>query len=102
MNSGECLIFDVEMADCLYFSSPCFWLKAFYARFKMPVRYTAVFLFITRYKLLFDDWRGYLIALFSLVWVANVYMALFGRVRLDLKKEHVEITTKEAALSKDK
>jgi len=26
---------------------------------------TAVFLCITRYKLLFDDWRGYLIAGFS-------------------------------------
>jgi hypothetical protein len=43
---------------------------------------TAVILFITRYKLLFDDWRGYLIAGFSLVWVANVYMSFFGRLRL--------------------
>src|ERR1700693_3282213 len=33
---------------------------------------TAAFLIITRYKLLFPDWRGYLIAGFSLVWVANV------------------------------
>ena len=37
---------------------------------------TAVFLFITRYKLMFDDWRGYLVAGFSLVWLANVYMSL--------------------------
>lgn len=55
-----------------------------------------VFLIVTRYKLLFTDWRGYLIAGFSLVWVANVYMSLFGRIRLDLRKERAEIATEEA------
>jgi hypothetical protein len=41
--------------------------------------YVAVFfLFITRYTLLFDDWRGYLIAGFSLVWLANVYMSFLA------------------------
>jgi len=59
---------------------------------------TAAFLLITRYKLLFPDWRGYLIAGFSLVWVANVYMGLFGRVRLDIRKERAQIGTAEAAL----
>src|ERR1700722_14353395 len=56
----------------------------------------AVFLFITRYKLLFPDWRGYLIAGFSLVWVANVYMGLFAKIRLDLKKERVQIKKEES------
>jgi hypothetical protein len=56
---------------------------------------TVVFLLITRYKLLFDSWRGYLIAGFSLVWVANVYISLFARIRLDIKRERVEISTKE-------
>ena len=60
---------------------------------------TAAFLVITRYKLLFPDWRGYLIGGFSLVWVANVYMGLFGRIRLDLRKERAEISTKEAVLA---
>ena len=55
----------------------------------------AAFLAITRFHLLFDDWRGYLIALFGLVWVANFYMSLFGRVRLDIKRERIEIETKE-------
>ena len=32
------------------------------------------FLFITRFKLIYTDWRGYLIAGFALVWVANQYM----------------------------
>ena len=52
---------------------------------------TILFLIITRYKLLYSDWRGYLIAGFALVWVANQYMSLFGRLRLDIKRERVEI-----------
>ena len=52
---------------------------------------TIFFLIITGYKLLFDDWRGYLIAGFALVWIANQYMSLFGRLRLDIKRERVEI-----------
>jgi hypothetical protein len=59
----------------------------------------AVFLIVTRYKLLFTDWRGYLMAGFSLVWIANVYMGLFGRIRLDLRKERAEIATEEAGLA---
>jgi hypothetical protein len=49
------------------------------------------FLAITRYKLLYQDWRGYLIAGFALVWIANQYMSLYGRLRLDIKRERVEI-----------
>ena len=63
---------------------------------------TAAFLIVTRYKLLFPDWRGYLIAGFSLVWVANVYMGLYGRIRLDLRKERAEIATEEAGLARTK
>jgi hypothetical protein len=59
---------------------------------------SAAFLMTTRFKLLFPDWRGYLIAGFSLVWVANVYMGIFGRIRLDLRRERVEIQTEEASL----
>ena len=54
-----------------------------------------VFLAITRFTMLYSDWRGYLIAGFALVWVANLYMSLFGRLRLDIKKERVEIKEKE-------
>jgi hypothetical protein len=56
---------------------------------------TAVFLFITRYKLLYEDWRGYLLALFALVWVANQYMSLYNRLRLDIKSERIETEIKE-------
>jgi len=58
---------------------------------------TAAFLYITRYRLLFDDWRGYLVAGFSLVAVANLYMSLFGRLRGEIKQEKVEIALAEAA-----
>src|SRR5438105_13399800 len=34
-----------------------------------------IFLAITGYKLLYVDWRGYLISWLALVWVANFYMA---------------------------
>ncbi len=50
--------------------------------------YVAIaFLALTRFKLLYLDWRGYLIALFALVWVANQYMSLYALLRQDLKKE---------------
>ena len=61
---------------------------------------TAVFLFITRYKLLFDDWRGYLIAGFSLVWLANVYMSFFGRLRLEIREDRLDIAKAESQAKK--
>jgi hypothetical protein len=57
---------------------------------------TALLLTITRYQLLFDSWRGYLIAGFSLVWIANLYMAIFGRLRLEIKSQKLEIAQGEA------
>src|SRR5918997_6600603 len=57
---------------------------------------TAFFLFVTDYKLLFDDWRGYLIGGFSLVWIANQYMSLYNRLRLDIKSEKAEAEIKES------
>jgi len=52
---------------------------------------TIIFIFLCDYKLLLNDWRGYLIALFALVFVANIYMSLFGLLRQAIKKEKVEI-----------
>jgi hypothetical protein len=56
---------------------------------------TALFLIITRFKLLFADWRGYLVALFALVWIANQYMSIYDRLRLDIKSERIESEIKE-------
>jgi hypothetical protein len=61
--------------------------------------YVAIFfLIVTRYRLLLDDWRGYLIAFFALVAVANVYMSSFGRLRQEVKSEKLEAEKKEKEL----
>ena len=58
--------------------------------------YVTIFMLtITGYKLLFTDWRGYLIAGFSLVWIANMYMSLFALLRVDMKKVKFEANIKE-------
>jgi len=56
---------------------------------------TVALLIATRFTLVYDDWRGFVISGFSLVWVANHYMSLFGRLRLGIKSERVDITLKE-------
>src|SRR6187431_2413905 len=38
---------------------------------------TILFLFITQFHLLYNDWRGYLVGGFALVWIANIYMSIF-------------------------
>lgn len=52
---------------------------------------TLFFIFICDFKLLIPDWRGYIIAGFSLVFLANIYMSLFALLRQAIKKEKVEI-----------
>jgi hypothetical protein len=49
-----------------------------------------LFLILTGYKLLLADWRGYVIAGFSIVWVANIYMSTFSLLRQNIKKEMTE------------
>lgn len=56
---------------------------------------TVAFIIFTRYHLLFDNWKGYIIAEFALVWIANIYMSLFSLLRQDIKKEKIEIEEKE-------
>lgn len=63
---------------------------------------TAFFLIITRFTMLYEGWRGYLISWFALVWMANVYMSIFNRLRLDIKHENVVIATEEAVLKQEK
>ncbi|MGH9172900.1 MAG: hypothetical protein ACRD1H_01015 [Vicinamibacterales bacterium] len=56
---------------------------------------TVGILFLTHFRLLYDDWRGYLVSGFSLVWVANHYMSLFGRIRIGIKSERIDVSLKE-------
>ena len=52
-------------------------------------------LIMTGYRLLLPDWRGFILAGFALVWVANLSMSLFARLRLEIKSERVDIDLKQ-------
>ena len=58
---------------------------------------TVAVLLVTHFKLLYDDWRGYVVAFFSLVFVANSYLNLYSRLRVDIASEKKTI---EAATAK--
>jgi hypothetical protein len=44
---------------------------------------------LTNFKLLIDDWRGYIIAFFAVAWIANQSMSLYRSLRVGIKKENV-------------
>jgi hypothetical protein len=87
---------------CAARSRDCRWLalrKFFYlftCEFCFSHWVSALFLVITRFKLLYSGWRGYLVGGFALVWVANIYMSFFGRLRLEIREERAEVKVKEA------
>jgi len=60
---------------------------------------TVGILFLTNFTLLIDDWRGYIIAGFALVWMSNSYMSLFAFLRQNIKKEKTQITVLEKNVS---
>ncbi|NBB22156.1 hypothetical protein GVN20_22560 [Runella sp. CRIBMP] len=61
---------------------------------------TIFFLFLTDFKLLMPDWRGYLVAGFALVWLANLYMNIYALIRQAIKKEKTEIKILEKKTEK--
>lgn len=62
---------------------------------------TILFLVLTNFTLLFDDWRGYLISGFSLVWIANIYMSLYALIRIDLKKGRISTKIEEQKIQEE-
>lgn len=58
---------------------------------------TIVVLILSSFRLLIDDWRGYVLAFFVLPWLANQWMSFYRRLRVDIKKENAiaEQTIKE-------
>jgi len=62
---------------------------------------TIAVLVVTRFTMLYQDWRGYVVAGFTIVWLANVYMGLFGRLRLEVRHERTEIQAAENALKSE-
>jgi len=71
----------------------CEYCFSHYAAIGMPA--------LTGFTMVFSDWRGYLIAGFSLVWIANLYMSLFGRLRLAITSERQDIAVVEKMVQKE-
>jgi hypothetical protein len=59
----------------------------------------AGFVLATGFRLLLADWRGVVIAWLAVVAVANLYMSLYGRLRVDIKSERLEAEVKEQDLA---
>lgn len=59
---------------------------------------TAFALLLFRFQLLYTGWRGYVVAWFAGVWIANFYMSLYNRLRLEIKHENVAIAVEQEAL----
>lgn len=53
------------------------------------------FVLMTGYQLIYDDWTGYVLAFFAIVWIANLYMTIFGILRQMLKVEKLEGNLKD-------
>ena len=63
---------------------------------------TALTLVFARFQLLYSGWFGFILAWFGTVYVANFYMSLYNRLRLDIKHENVEIAVENEALPEGK
>lgn len=59
---------------------------------------SALALILFNFQLLYTGWRGYLIAWFATVWIANIYMSFYNHLRLEIKHENVSIAVEQNAL----
>jgi hypothetical protein len=50
---------------------------------------TLFVLVVTQYRFLYDDFRGYLFAFFVIPWIANQWMSLYRRIRVEIKHENI-------------
>jgi hypothetical protein len=50
---------------------------------------TILILILTGFRLLIDDWRGYVLAFFTIPWVANQLMSIYRRLRVGIKHENL-------------
>lgn len=55
-------------------------------------------LWLTHFRLLVDGWGGYVLAWFALVWIANQYINVHGRLRVAIKSGRTEIKVLEEQL----
>jgi hypothetical protein len=73
-------------------SAPTIFVRKFFYVFTCEYCFshwvTVLVLILTGFRLLIDDWRGYVIAFFALPWLANQWMSLYRRLRVDIKHEN--------------
>ncbi len=50
---------------------------------------TILILILSQFRLLIDDWRGYILAFFVIPWLANQWMSIYRRLRVDIKHENL-------------
>jgi hypothetical protein len=60
---------------------------------------TALCLALTRFQMLYQGWRGFVISELTLVWIANIYMGAYNRLRLEIKAENLSIAEQTSATS---
>ncbi len=48
---------------------------------------TLLLLIFTGFRLLIDDWRGYILAFFVIPWISNQFMSIYRRLRVGIKHE---------------
>ncbi len=89
--AGRSRTADTMLARKFYYVCTCEYCFSHYV--------AAAFIALTQFHLLLPDWRGYLIAWFAVVAVANLYMSLYGRLRVDIKSEGLEAKVKEQDLA---
>jgi hypothetical protein len=49
--------------------------------------------------MLYEGWRGYVVSEFALVWIANTYMGVFNRLRLEIKAENLSLAEQTKSTS---
>ena len=49
---------------------------------------TLLLLIVSGFRLQYDDWRGFALAFFVLPWLANQWMSLYRRIRVEIKHEN--------------
>lgn len=59
---------------------------------------TLFVLILTQFRLLVDDWRGYVLAFFVIPWLANQWMSIYRRLRLEIKHEDLQAKVVEEEL----
>ncbi len=82
-----------------YQSAKTIYTKKFYYLFTCEYCFShyiaAIFIYFTDFQLLLTGWKGYIIAGFALIFMANVYMSIFALIRQAIKKEKTEIKVME-------